>query len=317
MADKRRVLVPARMLQHLKDRVEQKFDVIYVEDFEALDDDARNADAIAGWGKIDAKLIDSMPNLKIIAGYGVGYDSIDANHAAKKGVMVTHTPDVLSGEVADTTIGLLLNTVREFPWAEQHLRNGDWPKKGPYRLTPLTLRGRKAGIFGLGRIGLEIAKRLEPFGVSVAYTARSKKDVDYPYYASLKELAEAVDTLIVAAPGTPETENAVNTDVLKALGSNGVLINIGRGSVVDEPALIEALKNGTIAAAGLDVFADEPNVPDELIALPNASLLPHVASASVATRDAMADLCADNLEAWFETGRAVTAVPECRGLNGK
>ena len=311
-----RILVPARMLDHLKRRAEERFDVVYVDRLDALsDDDAKTIEGFGGWGTIDAALIDRMPKLEIIAAYGVGYDTIDAAYAAKKGIMVTHTPDVLSAEVADTTIALLLNTLRELPRAEQYLRDGRWPKEGLYRLTPLTLRGRHVGIYGLGRIGLEIAKRLEAFDVQVSYHSRSRKPgVDYGYAPSLKVLAEAVDTLIVAVPGGAGTEKSVDAEILKALGPNGVLVNIGRGSVVDEQALIAALKDGTIAAAGLDVFADEPNVPAELVALPNACLLPHVASGSVATRNAMADLVIDNLTSWFEAKKVLTPVPECAEL---
>ena len=316
---RKRVLMPSRMLNRLKERCEEGFDVIYVDSLQDIPEaDAAGIEAVAGWGLMDAELIDRLPNLKIIAGYGVGYDSIDAVHAAKKGVMVTHTPDVLSEEVADVAVGLLINAVRELPRAENHLREGKWADGAPYPLTRLTLRGRSVGIYGLGRIGLEIGRRLAAFNLPISYHTRTKKPgVDYTYYASLLELAAAVDTLVVAVPGGAATEKAVNRDVLEALGPDGVLVNIGRGSTVDEAALVAALKDGTIAAAGLDVFADEPNVPAELIDLPNASLLPHAASGSVFTRDAMADLAADNLYAWFGKGRALTPVPECASLNGK
>jgi lactate dehydrogenase-like 2-hydroxyacid dehydrogenase len=307
------------MLKRLKERCEEGFDVIYVDRLQDISEaDAAEIEGVAGWGLMDAAFIDRLPNLKIIAGYGVGYDSIDAVHAAKKGVMVTHTPDVLSEEVADVTVGLLINTVRELPRAEAHLREGKWVKDGPYPVTRLTLRGRSVGIYGLGRIGLEIARRLAAFNLPISYHTRTQKPgVGYTYYASLLELAAAVDTLVIAVPGGAATEKAVNRKVLEALGPNGVLVNIGRGSTVDEEALIAALKDGTIAAAGLDVFADEPNVPAELMDQQNASLLPHHASASAFTRDAMADLAADNLYAWFGKGRALTPVPECAGINGK
>lgn len=310
------ILMPSRMLERLKKRVEAAYPVVYVDRFDQVSNDAA-ADivGIAGWGDIDAALIDRLPALKVIANYGVGYDSVDAGHAASKDIMVTNTPDVLSAEVADVTVGLLINTVRELPRAEAHLREGGWARHGNYPLTRLTLRGRSVGIYGLGRIGMEIAKRLEAFDLPIAYHARSRKSgVDYRYYDSLAGLAEAVDTLIVAVPGGEATEKTVDAGVLRALGSDGVVVNIGRGSVIDEPALIAALKDGTIAAAGLDVFCDEPHVPDELLALDNTSLLPHVASASQATRDAMADLAADNLIAWLEEGRALTPVPECRSV---
>ncbi len=231
--------------------------------------------------------------------------------AAARGITVTNTPDVLNNEVADTTIGLLLNTVRQLPQAEAWLREGHWKREGAFPLTPLPLRGRTVGIYGLGRIGLAIAERLKGFGVGIAYhTRRPRADVPYAYYPSLMELAKAVDTMIAIVPKTAETHRTIDMAVLQALGPNGVLINVGRGWTVDEDALVSALKAGTIAAAGLDVFYDEPNVPEALLALPNVSLLPHVASASVATRDAMADLVVDNLAAWFDTGAALTPVPE-------
>ncbi len=265
--------------------------------------------------RIDAPLIDALPNLKIVSSFGVGYDHVDANYAAERGVIVTHTPGVLDDEVADTALGLLLNTVRELPSAERHLRDGRWVAEGAYPITPLTLRERTAGIFGLGRIGLAIATRLEAFGLSVAYHNRSKKDVAYPYHATLESLADACDTLVCVAPGTPETRHAVNADILRRLGPNGILINIGRGSVVDEAALGAALHAGTIAGAGLDVFEDEPNVPKALLDAPRACLLPHVGSASHYTRDAMGQLVVDNLTAWFDTGKALTPVPETRHLS--
>jgi lactate dehydrogenase-like 2-hydroxyacid dehydrogenase len=276
---------------------------------------AGKIEGIAVWGAADAALIDALPALEIIASLGVGYDLVDARHAAARGVMVTNTPDVLTEEVADTTIALLLTTLRELYFAEKWLREGRWEKEGPYPLTRGTLRGRRIGIFGLGRIGLAVARRLEGFGVSIAYHNRRRVEgVPYAYFDTLEELAEAVDTLISIAPGSPSTDGAVNARVLKALGSDGVLVNIGRGSVVDEKALISALSDGTIMAAGLDVFVQEPHVPAELIALPNATLWPHVGSASVATRQAMAQLCAENLLSWFDEGRALTPVAETAGI---
>jgi lactate dehydrogenase-like 2-hydroxyacid dehydrogenase len=201
-------------------------------------------------------------------------------------------------------------TVRELSASERYLRAGKWRTEGPYQLTT-SLRDRTAGIAGLGRIGIAIAKRLEAMSVPVVYHSRSRhRDVPYRYYADLRDMAAAVDLLVVALPGTPQAARAINADVLRALGSNGILINIGRGSVVDEPALIAALKDRTILAAGLDVFANEPNVPEELLALPNAVLLPHVASGSVHTRNAMGQLMIDNLKGWFDGRKPVTPVPE-------
>ncbi len=194
--------------------------------------------------KTDAALMARFPKLKIVGNFGVGYDSIDVATAAKRGIIITNTPDVLTEEVADTTLGLLIMTVREFGKAEQYLRAGRWAKEGDYRLTPGSLRSRTVGMVGMGRIGQAIAKRITAFGVPVVYYSRSKKaDVPYNYYGSLVEMAKAVDTLIAITPGGPETKNMINAEVLKALGPTGIFINVARGTVVDETALIAALKN--------------------------------------------------------------------------
>lgn len=315
------ILVPGRLHEHAATRIGAEFRLerIASSDPALLDANlARAVRGIAAMTRIDAALIDALPALEIIANFGVGYDAVDAVHAAKKGVMVTNTPDVLTEEVADTTLGLLLNTVRELPKAETWLREGRWEREGGYRLSPLTLRGRKAGIFGMGRIGRAVARRLEAFGVEVEYhNRRQVPDLGYRWHATLLDLATSVDTLICIAPGGAATEKAVGSDVLRALGPDGVFISIGRGSTVDEPALIEALRSGAIAAAGLDVYADEPRVPAGLLALPNAVLLPHVGSASVYTRRAMADLCVDNLVNWFDKGAALTPVPETAEVKGR
>ena len=313
------VLLAGPVHKRVRERVEAEFDAISVDTADAglLDDETRSRiRGVASSTRISAAFIDALPNLEIIANFGVGYDAVDAAHAASCKVMVTNTPDVLSDEVADTTVGLLLNTVRELPKAEAYLRAGKWVTQGAYPLTSLTLRGRTVGIFGLGRIGMAIARRLEAFGMPIHYHTRTQRtDVDYPWHDSLIGLASAVDTLIVVVPGGPATEKAVNADVLKALGQNGVLISVGRGSTVDETALVKALEKGDIAAAGLDVFAHEPNVPQALLDLPNVCVLPHVASASVSTRNGMADLVVDNLAAWLSGSPAITAVPECAGFN--
>ena len=266
--------------------------------------------ARGGHAHIDRALIERLPRLEIIASFGVGYDGIDLVAAAERGVVVTNTPDVLTEEVADTAIGLLLMTVRELSAAERYLRAGRWAAEGPYPLSP-SLRDRTVGIVGLGRIGMAIARRLDAMRVRVVYhSRRSRVDAPYRHYDDLRAMAADVDVLLVIVPGTAATKHLVNASVLEALGANGVLINVGRGSVVDEAALIAALKNGTIKSAGLDVFANEPHVPAELIALPNTVLLPHVGSASVHTRQAMGQLVVDNLKSWFQDGRPLTPVPE-------
>lgn len=265
--------------------------------------------AAGGHVPVDGPLFDKLPRLEIVSSFGVGYDHVDAREAGRRGLVVTNTPDVLTDEVADLTIGLLLSTLRHLPQADRYLREGGWLEK-PYPLTP-TLRGRKVGILGLGRIGKAVAQRLEGFGVAISYHGRSKQaDVPYGYHGSLLELAAAVHVLICVAPGGAETRNIVDREVLEALGPDGVLINVGRGTVVDEQALVEALKAGAILSAGLDVFADEPRVPSELIAMPNVVLLPHVGSASVETRRAMGQLVVDNLLSWFSGKGPLTPVPE-------
>ncbi|MCZ4291874.1 2-hydroxyacid dehydrogenase [Hoeflea alexandrii] len=313
------VLLAGKVHPRVRQRVEAEFEAISIDAANPalLDEDARaRIRGLAAATAISADFIDSLPNLEVIANFGVGYDAVDAAHAATRQVMVTNTPDVLSEEVADTTVGLLLNTVRELPKAEAYLRAGKWESNGAYPLTSLSLRGRTVGIFGLGRIGLAIARRLEAFGLPIHYHTRNKRqDVAYPWHPRLIDLASAVDTLVVIVPGGAATEGVVNAEVLDALGPQGVLISVGRGSTIDEPALIAALTDRRIAAAGLDVFAHEPHVPQALMDLPNACLLPHVASASVSTRNAMADLVVDNLEAWLAGRPALTAVPECAGFD--
>jgi lactate dehydrogenase-like 2-hydroxyacid dehydrogenase len=312
------ILVPGRLHERAVARVDGAFRMVRLDRADkslVTPELAASVRGMAAMTTVDAAFIDALPNLQIIANFGVGYDAVDARHAASRGIIVTNTPDVLTEEVADTALGLLINTVRELPRAENWLRQGRWVKDGAYPLTQATLRGRRAGIFGMGRIGLAIARRLEAFGLPIAYHNRRRvTELAYEYHPTLLGLASSVDTLISVAPGGASTEKAVNAEVLKALGPNGVFVNIGRGSTVDQEALIEALAAGYIRAAGLDVFADEPNVPQALIDLPNATLLPHVGSASVHTRNAMADLVVDNLIAWFSTGKALTPVQECAAI---
>ncbi len=308
------ILVAGKMNPRVLDRLGNRFEILHVDSADPsciTPDIAAKVRGIATFNKVPAGLMDALDRLEIVANFGVGYDGVDAAHVATRGVVVTNTPNVLDDEVADTTIGLLLNTLRRLPAAEAYLRAGKWVSEGPFPLSPLTLRGRSIGLYGLGRIGLAIARRLEAFGVELAYHTRTpRSDVPYRHHTSLASLAEAVDTLVVIVPGSDSTRHTVNAEIFKALGKNGVVISIGRGITVDEAALVEALQSGTIAAAGLDVFENEPHVPQALIDLPTVSLLPHVGSASVATRNAMADLVADNLIAWFETGEAITPVEE-------
>jgi lactate dehydrogenase-like 2-hydroxyacid dehydrogenase len=319
--DRATVLVPGHLHPHAVARIGQEFEMIAIAKADPAlvsPEIAAKVAGLAAMTTISASFIDALPNLQIIANFGVGYDAVDAKHAGAKGVMVTNTPDVLTEEVADTALGLLLNTVRELPKAEAWLRAGKWVSEGNYPLTRTSLRGRKAGIFGMGRIGLAIARRLEAFGLPVSYHNRSKvENVAYTWHPTLIDLARSVDTLISVAPGGAATEKAVGREVLEALGPDGVFVNIGRGSTVDEDALAAALADGTIRAAGLDVFRKEPHVPASLLALDNASLLPHVGSASVQTREAMADLVVDNLVSWFSAGRPLTPVPETAHVSAK
>lgn len=312
------ILMPRPMLPIVQEQLDAHYTVHRL--YDAADPDGMLAEIggkIKGmamaFGAVDKVLLSKLPNLEIVSSFGVGYDHINTGDCLAADVMVTHTPDVLTEEVADTALGLMLMTVREFGQAEQWLRQGNWEKKGPYPLTPATLQGRTLGIFGLGRIGKAIAKRAEAFGMTIHYHGRRKQDeVAYPYHATLSELAAACDTLMVVAPGGTETHHAVTAQVLEALGPEGIVINVGRGTVIDEAALIAALENGTIHGAGLDVFEHEPKVPEQLLALPRVTVLPHVGSASQATRNAMGQLVVDNLVSWFETGKAVTPVPEMK-----
>ena len=260
--------------------------------------------------KVDEKFLRQFPHLEQVSSFGVGYDHIDAKWAGANGIVVTNTPEVLNEEVADTALGLLLCTVREFPQSERFLRAGKWPQ-GHYPLTKATLRDRTVGMVGMGRIGKAIAKRLDAFGVPVVYHSRKPQaGVSYKYYPDLIEMARAVDTLMVIVPGGASTQNMINAEVLKALGPKGILINMARGSVVDEPALIEALKNRTIYSAGLDVFAKEPQVPKELIEMDHIVLFPHLGSSTEVTRAAMDQLVVDNILAWAAGKPPLTPVPE-------
>jgi len=260
--------------------------------------------------KIDAAFMQALPKLEIVSSFGVGYDHIDAKWAGEHGIIVTNTPDVLNEEVADTAVGLLISTIREFPQAEAYLRAGKWPEKA-FRLSKATLRDRTVGMVGMGRIGRAIAHRLEAFGVPVVYHSRRPADgVSYRHYPDLVEMARAVDVLMLIVPGGASTQGMIGKAVLEALGPSGIVINVARGSVVDEPALIDALKRGTILSAGLDVFPNEPHVNPELLTLDNVVLLPHIASGSEYTRRAMDRLVADNILAWAAGKAPLTPVVE-------
>jgi lactate dehydrogenase-like 2-hydroxyacid dehydrogenase len=260
--------------------------------------------------RIPGALMAHFPKLELVSSFGVGYDHMDVKYAVAHNVVLTNTPNVLTEEVADTALGLLLCTVRELPAAERFVRAGKWKERG-YPLTKATLRNRTVGIVGMGSIGQAIARRLEAFGVPVVYHTRTpRREVSYLHYPGLIEMARAVDVLMIIVPGGPGTANMINAEVLDALGPEGILINMARGSVVDEPALIKALREKRIMAAGLDVFAKEPDVPAELIAMDNVVLFPHLGSASVYTREKMDQLVVDNIAAWATGKPPLTPVAE-------
>jgi hydroxypyruvate reductase len=269
--------------------------------------------AIAGSGesKVGAELIAQLPALEIVSIMGVGYDGVDVSAAKARGVLVTHTPDVLNDDVADLALALALNIARRIPQADRHVRAGLWPQ-GPMPLAT-KLSGARMGIVGMGRIGQAIAERARAFGMSVAYTARSAKPgLPYTFHDQVTALAAQSDFLVVITPGGAATRKLIDAKVLAALGPKGYLVNVARGSVVDETALIEALQAGTIAGAALDVFENEPQVPAALRALDNVVLTPHIGSATTATRHAMANLAFQNLRAFFAGEKPPTPVPECR-----
>jgi lactate dehydrogenase-like 2-hydroxyacid dehydrogenase len=260
--------------------------------------------------RIPGDFMARFPQLQIVSSFGVGYDHMDVKWAAAHGVILTNTPGVLTEEVADTALGLLLCTVRELPQAERYLRGGKWIE-GDYPLTKASLRNRTVGLIGMGAIGQAIARRLEAMQVPVVYHTRSKRpELAYRHYPSLIDMARDVDILLAIVPGGAATRNLINAEVLDALGPDGILINMARGSVVDEPALIKALQEKRIMSAGLDVYAREPEVPPALIAMDNVVLFPHLGSASVFTRERMDQLVVDNILAWAADKPPLTAVPE-------
>jgi lactate dehydrogenase-like 2-hydroxyacid dehydrogenase len=316
MAD---ILLVSNMMPHIQQALAARHTLHRL--YEAGDPKAFLADVadkvtgIATMGKADAALIDALPNLEIISSFGVGYDGVNAAHAASQNIVVTNTPDVLNDDVANMAVMMLLNCSRRFCEWERYARAGEWEKRGDPPLAR-AVNGRKVGILGLGRIGQDIARKLQVFGCDIVYHGRRKQDDQpYPYYASLTEMARDVDFLIAICPGGEATRGIVNAEVLEALGPDGTFINVARGSVHDEDALIEALETGKLGYAGLDVFAAEPKITERLRKLNNVVLQPHQGSATVETRKAMGDLVVNNLLAWFDGKPALTPVPECAHLN--
>lgn len=257
---------------------------------------------------ISNALIDALPKLRVISSFGVGLDKVDPAHAARRSIPVGYTPDVLNDCVADTAWGLLMDVARGLSAADRYVRSGQWPT-APF---PLTTRvsGKRLGIVGLGRIGRVVARRAQGFDMAIRYHNRRKlADVPFGYAETLLELAQWADFLVVISAGGADTRHLIDATVLEALGPKGFLVNVSRGSVVDEDALVRALQAKSIAGAGLDVYQDEPQVPEALMALENVVLLPHVGSGTHETRQAMAELTLANLQSFFETGRVKVAAP--------
>lgn len=310
------LLAMAPMLSREMDELENHFNVIKLwkeqDPEQALHEIGKDVNAVLSTYNgpaISARLMEALPNLDIIAQYGVGVNNIDLNEAKRRNIAVTYTPDVLTDDVADIAMGLLLSVMRRLCEADMFVRVGKWSSNGGSFPLGTSLTRKTMGIVGLGRIGRAIARRAEAFGINVVYHGRSeKKDVPYKYYTSLKAMAGDADILMLSCVGGADTENLIDADVLDCLGARGVLINIARGSVVDEKALIEALINKKIAAAGLDVYAKEPYVPDELKKMDNVVLLPHIASATTETRGVMGELVIENLLAHFEGRALITPV---------
>ncbi|GAA5107184.1 2-hydroxyacid dehydrogenase [Alloalcanivorax gelatiniphagus] len=262
---------------------------------------------VGGGAPVGAAEMDALPDLAAIANFGVGYDNVDVAEATRRGIVVSNTPDVLTDAVADLAAFLVVDVLRGITAGDRFVRSGAWARGERMPLTR-DVRGAVVGVLGLGRIGTAAAERLEVFGAEVRYHSRSPKDVAWTYHASPAELAAASDVLLVLTPGGAGTDGLVDADVLDALGPDGYLVNVARGSVVDEDALVAALEAGRIAGAGLDVFADEPHVPAALLERDDVVLLPHVGSATTETRVAMGRLVLDNVDAFLERGELVTPV---------
>jgi len=306
------ILLIGPLLESVLDSLDSAYNVHRL--YEADDPDALianiadNTTAVVtdGGNGVKASVLERLPQVKIVAVFGVGVDAVDLEYCKKNAIAVTNTPDVLSGDVADLAVALMLAVSRNIVGSDNYVRAGHWATQGNM---PLTTRmfGKTAGIIGMGSIGMEIAKRLEGFDMDVVYCNRNKRsDVSARYYDSAADMAKDVDYLIVAASASESTFKMVNTDVLTALGSGGYLINISRGTLIDQDALIEALDENTIKGAGLDVFVDEPNVPQALINMKNVVLQPHQASATLDTRKAMGKLVTDNLARFFDGRPLIT-----------
>ena len=264
--------------------------------------------AFRGHSALGAEIIDALPNLGLIANYGVGYDTIDVAHATANGIRVSNTPDVLTEDVADLAVGMVLAQSRGMVGASDWVRSGNWEKNGAFGLQR-KVSGKRVGIVGLGRIGRAVAERMTPFNSNLHYYARSEKDTpDWTYHSNITDLASAVDIMIICVSGGRETVGIVDKDAILALGSEGLLVNASRGTTIDETALLDALESGALGAAALDVFLDEPNINPRFMALTNVLLQPHQSSGTVETRKIMGALQRENLAAFFANQPLVTPV---------
>lgn len=302
------------LLPDQMDRMDDHFNVVklYKEQnpenvLQAVKDDVKGIVAMMN-NAVRENLITALPNLEIISLFSVGYDNVDLATAKEKGVIVTNTPDLVTDDTADTALALLLGVSRRIVEMDAFVRVGRWQNAVKVPLGN-SLTGKKAGIVGLGRIGQAIARRLSAFDMHISYHGRTEKpDFAYQYYDNLTAMAADVDYLILSCPGGAETHHLINRDVLEALGEKGFLVNVARGSVVDENALVEALHNKVIAGAALDVYENEPDVPQELKSMDNVVLLPHIGTATIETRSAMGELVVDNLLAHFDGKPVLTPV---------
>jgi lactate dehydrogenase-like 2-hydroxyacid dehydrogenase len=260
-----------------------------------------------GFAGCPGPVMRQLPKLEIVGCMGVGVDAIDLAQARERKIAVTNTPDVLNDDVADLAIALLLMTARRLALSDRYVRDGRWKKLGNQPLAT-KVSGKRLGILGMGRIGKVIARRAQAFDMSIVYHARNKQDVPYRHYADLTAMARDVDFLIAIVPGGPTTKGIISAAVVEALGPRGIFVNVSRGSIVDEPAMVKALQDGRLGAAGLDVFADEPNVPEALLAMDQVVLSPHVGSGTRETRMAMANLVVENLKAHLAGRKLLTPV---------
>ena len=316
MSSKIELLASAPLSPYMAAKLEEHFvvhDRSLLADDTALSRVASRIRAVTGAGdsRVTGELIGRLPAVEIVSIFGVGYDGVDLPAAKARGITVTNTPDILNDDVADLAMGLMLGIARQLVQADAHVRSGRW-SDGPLELGR-KLSGARLGLVGIGRIGQRIAQRAVAFEMSVAYTARhAKEGVPYHYHPDARSLAVNSDYLVVITPGGRATEKLIDAQVLQALGPHGILVNVARGSVVDEAALIEALERRTIAGAALDVFESEPRVPERLRRMPQVLLSPHIGTATQETRRAMADLVIANLLAHFSGQTLPTPIPECR-----